>query len=102
MSEAVREGVPSRGPGTMSTLLFLTLTLTHTLTHTTTVTAQLFLSTTDATATGHREFIEEYRHDLQHPDYTPHTHTLTTQHTSRVPTTSWMSSLTPTRVSGVF
>ena len=76
MSEAVREGVPSRGPG-MSTLLFLTLTLTHTLTHTTTVTAQLFPSTTDATATGHREFIEEYRHDLQHPDYTPHTHTLT-------------------------
>lgn len=33
--------------------------------------AQIFPAEPDATATGYRAFIEEYRHDLQHPDYLP-------------------------------
>jgi hypothetical protein len=34
-------------------------------------TALLYPETTDLTATGYRAYIEEYRHDLQHPDYAP-------------------------------
>jgi len=35
------------------------------------VSAQLYPNSSDATATGYRAYIEEYRHDLQHPDFYP-------------------------------